>query len=260
MRSSSKTNQKQTTSNTSNQINLEDIGGSAIVGNGNNVSYSDFGAIEIGGNVAMRSLQSVDNIVDDSYSLVGGALNKAVDSVNSTVDKSYQLVGGAFNSANELSKNALSDSLGFASDNVDDVLTFAGGAQIEANSIAREAMMDAENARREASIAQQDALNTVAANVDKTIAGNNAARESAFMFGGGVVDSSIDAIADNAERTQALLTNFAGQTIQTAVQSTKSESAQAVDKIIDLTGNTQKQLIYGVVGTIALVVFFSSRS
>lgn len=247
-KSRSETKQSQSTSNLSQQINLEDIGGSAIVGDGNNVNYSDYGAIEIGGNVAMRSLQTVGEVVDDSYQLVGGTVNKAIDSVNNTVDDSYQLVGGAFNKAFD-----------FGAGNVDDVLTFAAGAQIEANSIANEAMADAAAARREASIAQQDALNTVAANVDKTIAGNNAARESAFMFGGGVLDSSIDAIADNAERTQALLTNFAGQTIQTAVQSTKSESAQAVDKIIDLTGNTQKQLIYGVVGAVALVTFFSSR-
>lgn len=321
-RSSSNSSTSSNTNNYSQQLNLEDIDGTAVVGNNNTVTTTDFGAIE-------AALALSDSVIDDSYQFaaesvgsafdvvgeatnsaftfagennaaafntvdnalesvsqagdnalvfagefgsgainaVTGAAGSAINAVTGAADNALTFAGEAGSAAFDIAKTgqllsdkAMVNNIAFANDTIDQAFQFGAGSMtaalgaIEANniqsySLANESLAFAGDRSNEANAAFQDAARIASS-------ASESARQDALMFGDSVFGSAIDSIADNAEDTQKLLTDFAGRTIQTAVQSTKSESAQAVDKIINLTSDTQKNLLYLVGGGAALFVLF----
>lgn len=192
-------------------------------------------------NAYKGSMDSVNRAQDNAYQYTAGLTNKVIDAMSRSVDGQreanrdvLEYGAGVTQLAFDAAERARSDSLGFAA-----------GAFKEATSIQNKTL---ELNKQFAT----EAFNQIGKSNENAYAAINSANNNAFSFSAGAFNKAIDSTAAQSKSYMAALTEFADKTISTAVQSTKSESAQATDKIIDLTQNTTKYLLWAVGGLGAL--------
>lgn len=241
MRSASSTSQSQQTDQTSNQLNIGDTGGSVITGSGNIVTNTDHKAI-------YESFEFAKEMGNNSFEFAGGAFDTAAGVLVASLD-------GVTNAANR---------------NVENVLTYGAGltmANLESNERARDQAFDfASGAFKEAVSTQNAALqltNQFATEAfqqtryaaDAIVDANASARSDirkaqdySYQFASGAFTKALDSANEQNAQYSDDLKEFAAKAIDTAVMSTKTESAQTTDKIIQLTGDTTKYVMYAALG------------
>lgn len=242
-----KVNNETTQNTTNNQTNvgIEDVDGIAIVGDGNTVtdhgaidaaldavSISHINALEfVGGGVdrvldsnddaLRRVLESNDDAREDSFELVGGTVRRVLDSNDDARRDSFELVGGTIGRTLEV----VDDVVEVLDDNTERVLDASADARRDSFNFGAGAV-NASFAAIEA--ARQDAAD---------------ARVEAFELTAGAFGTVIDEVRENT----TLVTGAFESTLDTAVESARSEAARGTDKIMEVA-----MLAVLVVGLIAV--------
>lgn len=271
--SSSRTTQTQETVNNNKQVSTGDISGVYVDGSGNNITTTDFGAvarsIDFAENTVDRLFNQADNVLQFSAGAIaenGKAWAGATESINKAQDNAYQYTAGLTNKVID----AMSRSVDGQREANRDVLEYGAGVTQLAFDAAERARSDAmgfaAGAFKEATSIQNKTLelnkqfatesfNQINKANSQAIGAINEANSNAFSFTSGAFTKAIDSTAAQSKSYMAALTEFADKTISTAVQSTKSESAQNADKIIDLTQTTTKYILWAVGGVAAMFLF-----
>lgn len=271
--SSSRTTQTQETINNNKQVSTGDISGVYVDGSGNNITTTDFGAvarsIDFAESTVDRLFNQADNVLQFSAGAIaenGKAWAGATESINKAQDNAYQYTAGLTNKVID----AMSRSVDGQREANRDVLEYgAGVAQLAFDAAERarsDSMSFAAGAFKEATSIQNKTLelnkqfatesfNQIGKANAQAMDAINSANNNAFSFTSGAFTKAIDSTAAQSKSYMAALTEFADKTISTAVQSTKSESAQNADKIIDLTQTTTKYILWAVGGVAAMFLF-----
>lgn len=218
------------------------------------------------------SVGAVERAAEDSLTFAAGAFNQALGFVGevgqagvSTTEDALSYSAGAFDRALNSVDRANTEALVFGSGAIDeladareDSLEFAAGTLQLGTSNLNSALQYTERAQTEANLLANKGIGAAEKAFNTGLASNERTTNNALTFGAGAFNTAIDAISENAERQQLLVTQFADKTIQTAVNSTKTEAAQTIDRVLDLTGDTQKNVIYLGLGVLVVAAIMRS--
>lgn len=268
--SSSRTTQTQQTNNESTQISVGDVNGQYISGWGNTLMVLEPEAVKDSLDANKFVTELAFKNADNAMEFAAGAFSKGIDSVLISQDNAYQFSAGMVQTA----IGAVVQSVDGQRQTVDRTLEYGAGVTklaFESADTAREnSLQFAAGALKEATSIQNKTLELNAKFATETFnqiresnlnarADVNSATNNAFSFSSGAFTKALDSTTNQAKSYAVALTDFADKTIATAVQSTKSEAAQATDKIIDLTQNTTKYVLMAVGGIAAVFLLFRSK-
>lgn len=121
---------KRTTNNVDNRaLNASGNEGIAVMGEGNNITTTDFGAVAAGLELGSEALEYGLESMRDSYGFSGGVTDRAFDAIDATSERSFDFVNDVFDSALAHSESASAEAFGSISESnsrIDEIYKTAG--------------------------------------------------------------------------------------------------------------------------------------